>query len=331
MAALGPVQFHYRVPWFGSIINQTAVTWRGGTADVMKRDLAFARAAAVDFFAFVAYESEPAQCPTVPVNVTVCPLAMAFEQYISSPSFPGVNFTFIIEVDRLASNTSWPWWQQRLGSFLAHPWAEVVQNGSAARPLAFLMGLSALALQTFPGGAKGLQQRLASIAQEGIARGASGPPLWVGLAGDSASLKEVGIDTAGEYAVFGGSKDGEPFSTLATATQAKWEQLRSDGMHVLPPVPLGWDPRPRLLHPPPWLPHGEGSNYFKQGSPQELAALAATAAQWVRKNADVAPAQRGLVYAWNEFSEGGWLSPTLFNGTDRVMAFQKALSKSHRR
>ncbi len=32
-----------------------------------------------------------------------------------------------------------------------------------------------------------------------------------------------------------------------------------------------------------------------------------------------------IIYAWNEFDEGGWLCPTLYGGTERLDAIREIL------
>jgi hypothetical protein len=194
----------------------------------------------------------------------------------------------------------------------------------------FVFHLTDAVLAGFPGGAAGFRDRLAEIRSAVLDKSGRGLYL-VGLGGDASALQSVGVTAMSRYALAGGSPSGEPFSTLATAANKEWSSIAAQGFDVIPPIPLGWDPRPRLLHPPPWLPHGEGSDFYEQGTPAELAALAMQAANWTVSNPKAAPAGKGLVYAWNENSEGGWLSPTLHNGTDRVQAFAAAMTGPHRR
>ena len=51
-------------------------------------------------------------------------------------------------------------------------------------------------------------------------------------------------------------------------------------------------------------------NYYQAGSPAEIGLHIAEAASFVIDNAAACPAQVGLIYAWNELAEGGWLLPT---------------------
>ena len=43
------------------------------------------------------------------------------------------------------------------------------------------------------------------------------------------------------------------------------------------------------------------------------------------KNKIAANAQCALIYAWNEHDEGGWLCPTLYEGSARIEAVGKMI------
>ncbi len=60
-------------------------------------------------------------------------------------------------------------------------------------------------------------------------------------------------------------------------------------------------------------------------TPAQLAQHLREALEWTRQNRDLNPANAILVYAWNENDEGGWLIPTLAEGTTRLDALAKVL------
>ena len=59
------------------------------------------------------------------------------------------------------------------------------------------------------------------------------------------------------------------------------------------------------------------------GTPEEIAQNLRNALTWVKNHKNATEANTILVYAWNEFDEGGWLCPTLGNNMDRINAFRK--------
>jgi len=92
----------------------------------------------------------------------------------------------------------------------------------------------------------------------------------------------------------------------------------------------GWDRRPRIETPVPWerdgADPGDGSErYYESPSPVELAAHLQDAISWVSKHPKAAAVNTVLIYAWNEYDEGGWIAPTLLEGDARVRAMGNML------
>ena len=51
------------------------------------------------------------------------------------------------------------------------------------------------------------------------------------------------------------------------------------------------------------------------------------AATFVSVNPSVVPARSVLIYAWNEYDEGGWIAPMLDDGTARLDAIRAVLPR----
>jgi hypothetical protein len=83
--------------------------------------------------------------------------------------------------------------------------------------------------------------------------------------------------------------------------------------------------RPRVETPVPWVKGGDIEQYYEAPEPQALAAHLEKALQWCEDHPDAARARAVLIYAWNEFDEGGWLCPTLSEGTARLDALRTVL------
>jgi hypothetical protein len=50
---------------------------------------------------------------------------------------------------------------------------------------------------------------------------------------------------------------------------------------------------------------------------------------WLKANPSSAQAQMAIIYAWNEHDEGGWLTPTLAEGSARLDAIGKVLRQDN--
>ena len=138
-------------------------------------------------------------------------------------------------------------------------------------------------------------------------------------------VQHLGADAVGAYASDGRGK-AAPFKDLAAHTQHWWNDFRLTGSPVVPLATSGWDPRPRIEIPTPWHDYGSPDYYYTTPTPQELADHLQAALDWVKAHPETAPAKAVLIYAWNEFDEGGWLAPTLSEGTARLDALRRVLA-----
>jgi hypothetical protein len=145
---------------------------------------------------------------------------------------------------------------------------------------------------------------------------------------DATLANVLGFDALSAYAVAGGSPSGAPFHDVVTAATEGWEQARSTGMQVVPWLSAGWDPRPRIETPTPWVTYS--NEYYLAPTPEELSRHTAAGLAWTRTWPWSCPADVVLLYAWNEHDEGGWVCPTLDGAgsdTTRVMAMRSAVDR----
>ena len=134
---LSPQHWHYRLPFFAEIINASAVTWQGSTQNVTDTEIAFARRAGLDYWAFVVYDEGTA-------------LSLALNNYRTSTQRGNLGFALILEAGRLCGwygqNETWRAESQRLGEMLTDPLFERVvvptSSDAEARPLVYLMGVT---------------------------------------------------------------------------------------------------------------------------------------------------------------------------------------------
>jgi hypothetical protein len=101
----------------------------------------------------------------------------------------------------------------------------------------------------------------------------------------------------------------------------RWNRDKTFGLDVVPLLSAGADTRPRIIN-------GKypANGWSQEPTPDELGRHVTQALHWVDSNPGVDPARLFLIYAWNEFDEGGWICPTLYNGADRLDAIRKALN-----
>ena len=217
--------------------------------------------------------------------------------------------------------------------YVAYFGESTYQTVLGGRPLVYLYSVDDL---VGPGRFETWDEARAAVDQLRAAAGDAGVgnPYIVAQGWSPELLKEqagkLGLDAIGAYASTAGAKAGA-YASLATHTQRWWDAFRATGCEVVPLATAGWDMRPRVETPVPWVRGGDIEQYYEVPKPQELAAHVRTAVAWCTANSEAAKAQTVLVYAWNEFDEGGWLCPTLSEGTARLDALRGVLRPSRAR
>lgn len=105
---------------------------------------------------------------------------------------------------------------------------------------------------------------------------------------------------------YAGESQARKYAELAEAHRKTWHGSREQP--YMPQVTVGWDKRPwegarGLNQRPGW--------YFPDRTPSQFAAFLREAIAWMDAHPEQTPPERiVLIYAWNEFGEGGYLAPT---------------------
>lgn len=309
--SLSPARWHYRLPFYAEVLGPAAVRIRANTPEVAAREIDYAADAGLDYFAFVTYDLDH-------------PLADGQKLFLASPNRGRMRFCQIIEGGRLAPATLAAWTERFLGYF-ADPGYQRVLDG---RPLLFLFQPAEMIR---PGGyadQAAARAAIEALRQSCIDAGQGNPYLvamaWSGQQGRE-FMTWLGADAAGAYAANGGGQRA-PFAELAAFAEGRWEDQRRHGCQVVPLVSAGWDRRPRNETPVPWdPPRGTEDDYYEPPQPAELAAHLKRGVDWIRRYPESTPSRAILIYAWNENDEGGWLVPTLAEGTARLEAIRPVL------
>ena len=136
------------------------------------------------------------------------------------------------------------------------------------------------------------------------------------------------------YAWHGNELKGR-YAQLVGYVERLWATQERMGVGVVPIVMAGWDPRPRIDNPMPWgSDYGVGA-YYDMPTGAEFEQHVRDALQWKKRRPDGLCSV--LVYAWNEFDEGGWIAPTKYDRDGRLDDIERARKsveperRSHRR
>ncbi len=310
--SLGPSKWHDRLPFYARASGDEAIEIDGTPQVVMDREIEYAAGAGLDYWAFVTYGADD-------------PLSLGLKRYLSSPVRSKINFCLITECGRWPSQA----FVDRVVSLMQEPGYQRVLNG---RPLLYL-GFIKEEWLTKLGGVEGFRKVLDTFRATLAAKGLPRPYLVIMDFSPKEGRKwaeALGGDAISSY-VAGTGNGAIPYGRMVENLEHFWEACRATGAQVVPTVVTGWDPRPRVEKPMPWgNPYGSHEGEVNRVEPATPAAIAnhlGRALRWLAAHRDAAPAQATIIYAWNEFDEGGWLAPTLSEGAARLDAIARVLDR----
>jgi len=126
------------------------------------------------------------------------------------------------------------------------------------------------------------------------------------------------------YCAWDWPKRRQPFQHLIDGHLKAWDILA--GHTPLPYIPvatLGWDMRPWEE---PDTPADQQVVYYPDRSPAGVETMVRNAVQWVNTHPEATSREKlVLLYAWNEYGEGGYLTPTVRDGYAYLEAVKRGL------
>lgn len=315
---LGPQHWHYRLPFCAEVVAPNKVKIDCATQSVMDKEIAFAKKAGIDYWAFVAYD------PSLS-------LSLALKNYLSSTKKSDVNFSLILQ-NR--------WWTPKsyngsIKYFINLMREPSYQKVAGVRPLIYLFKFQDDWIKDVWGTDAAFKSAIGKFRQS-VQQSGLGNPYIVIMDFDPSRAKQLadrfGFDATSSYAIPGkGGLAPHQYEMLATNAERYWNRAKSTGTQVVPTVMTGWDHRPRAENPvrDRWKAFAERdkNKYYNPPTPAELGQHLKNALGWVKSNATNAQANTVIIYAWDEFSEGGWLAPTLSEGTARIDALGSVIRR----
>lgn len=113
-------------------------------------------------------------------------------------------------------------------------------------------------------------------------------------------------------------KGAQPISRLTGKNPGVWNKLSKSSLRCIPTVTLGWDLRP-------WEP-GKESPYYTGYSGESVYTAVKAGVKWVNQHEkEVTKEKLLLLYAWNEYGEGAWLTPSPLLKDSLLQGVKKAL------
>ena len=276
---MSPERYHYRLPFYAEVIGPEKVQARCVTQETMDREIAYARATGIDYWAFDWYRPDDG-------------LSTARSLYLSSTHRDDVKWCLIAGTGGfLDEDRRWLVEQFRTSNY---------QKVLGDRPLVYIFDAN---LRCGP--------MVKSLRDDAAAAGCPSPFIvlmgWGPVVAEAAAA--TGADAIGAYVNPIG--DGATFAAAMVDERGRWEALRRTGCQVVPTITTGWDPRPFLDCPVPWYPGGSERNWGERATADQVAEQLAASLDFVAQYPGATLANAVLIYAWNENAEGGWIIPTL--------------------
>ncbi len=306
---LAPKEFHDRLPFFAKEVSNDSVYINGSAQEVMDQEIAYARAADLDYWAFVLYLPGEG-------------LSLAMENYLKSAHRRDINFSIITEQGRI--NPANRVYLNYITRLLQEPGFQLVDGG---RPLWYLGFIDSASVRKNWGSFRNMKNGLDSIRSVVMKSGRKNPYLVIMDFNASLGKKwsdSLGGDAISSYAANNNSTKA-PYHKLTEQAEIFWNECLATHAQVIPILMAGWSPKPRLDYPNVWTHFYPKDSYYSNASAPEFGQHVRQGLQWLQKNQSSAAAQCVLIYAWNEYDEGGWICPTLYYGKDRLDELEKVL------
>jgi hypothetical protein len=274
------------------VIGQNHVRIDGGRQEVMDREIELAADSELDYWAFLTYPESS-------------PMSEALQQYLRSSNRQRIKFCLILHNALLVSDEQWPKELERLIVLLKQPGYQTVLDG---RPLIY-----ALSSTRFP------FARFSKFLTAAESAGLNPYSVFMGWdpPDDFNAVAGRGFDAVSAYAKSGSQTEFRELSR--SVERSYWRAAAEAQVPYVPLVTTGWDKRPRQDNPVSWE---RDHAYHRQrvfpstATPQEIAVHLDRAVKFVKEHPTICIARTVIIYAWNEYDEGGWIAPT--RGPDGV-------------
>ncbi len=312
---LAPAVYQYRLPFYSAGFGTSNVSVVGDSQAVMDQEIAYAHGSGLSYWAFDWYY------PTS--FATADNFNYGLRRYLASAHKSDMNFCLLLQGQHVGSASNWSATADTLVNMMKEPTYEKVLGD---RPLMYVLNASSL-VSTF-GSDAAAKAAMDTLRSKALSAGLGSPYIaameWSASQGVNA-INNDGLDAISSYvSVPAGNVQEYPHSALSAADTNFWNQSAATGKDVIPIVTTGWDNRPR------WPNHTNGAQpgpYFTEPTPAEIQKDVTNALNWAHNNAPADKANTIIMYAWNESDEGGWLVPTISEGTARLDAVRTALSQ----
>ena len=117
------------------------------------------------------------------------------------------------------------------------------------------------------------------------------------------------------------------YKEMASQHELCWERFSDYNVPYVPVILGGWDNRPwETVFP--LNPTGQNrACYAPDRTPEKLYEHILNAADWMKRNPDCSVGNLAVIYAWDEFCEGGYIAPTKGDNGSYLAAIRQAVDR----
>jgi hypothetical protein len=126
------------------------------------------------------------------------------------------------------------------------------------------------------------------------------------------------FDGVGAYTALGSPTGETPYIDLGKANLNYCNKALEHNKIVVPTVNAGWNPKPRLLDKDWGKYYSSNGPFYTFPTPDELKRNMDLTRKWLTENQTDVKEKIILIYAWNEFDEGGFICPTIDLATGKI-------------
>lgn len=312
-----------RIPYYAWRRPDRSLGFPGDMKNALSADVEYARAAGIDYFIFGYYLQTGSWGRSV---VGAKALNRAYHVYLNLPDRAGVkfalNFDWSFPVADVAAVSA------AIADAARRPEQVRTADGAA---LVFFFTPNLEGWTKGLGGSDGARLALADIRRRVAEK--TGQRLYFvallfGIDQGGPLAKRLGFDAVSTYVTgLGGGARAVPYATCATLARNFWRKGENLSIGFLPTVTMGWDYRPLIQRPGEYPGRDPNASWCSPGSDQEwsdqIRAARSAAAADPRNNR----VKSVVIYAWNEFAEGGWIAPTVGEGVRRLDVIRRVLGR----
>ena len=261
--------------------------WRDDTLEIVERQIDLAAENGIAFFSFCWYFNRD------PKTIETNPLHTGLQLYLKAKNNHRLKFCLLVANHQGFEIKTTADWKQA-----TELWMPYLRHKQYVR----VDGRPLLIIFSPQGGDKaGFEYMQESARKAGLP--------GVAIAACNAGDSKMGYTHRTHYNIIPGYASGpekHTYKELVAAHEKQW--YGTSQQPYIPEITAGWDKRP-------WegrdgLNQSEGW-YYPDRTPEQFTEFLESAIRWMDENPEQTTAERiVLVYAWNEFGEGGYIAPT---------------------